>query len=455
MYGVLIKKELLALLTSGRFVVSVLVAVALAVSSAWVLVRNYEGEVRAHEAFSAAHGRQIGSYETGAETPLDSLSMGGRILDRAPPVLSVLVAGVYQEQPKAFWVSNYDGPTPETNLVENRLSELFALLDLRFVVGVVFSLLALLVAYDAISGERQKGTLRIILANPVSLRKILLAKWISLSAALALAFLLAFLLSLVIALLNPTVSFAAAEWLRLALIALVSVVYLSLFVTLGLFLSSLFRTPYAAIAVGLVIWVLAVIILPGFAAHGGALATPGLDFVATSAARQDDLGFDWREIMQGYVEQGHGDDEAVAMAEEFWQREVEPKLASHLARTNEGFLNRKSLVAERGRRLARLTPYGSLSFALTELAGTGVGEQLRFERAVERYQREFSAFIREQVRLGRHQEVGASDVPTFSYQPQPAAAFLAPIVVDIASLAVPILLLLFLTFVRMLRYDVR
>jgi ABC-type transport system involved in multi-copper enzyme maturation permease subunit len=454
MFFTLFRKEVRLHLLSSRFVFSILVGTILLVGSSWVLLRDQGDDVRAYQAFQAEHARQIGSYETGADTRLDSLAMGGRIVDRRPPELSFLLSGVHRELPKSLWVSKYDGPTPETNLVGNRLRELFALVDFRFVVGVIFSLLALLMSYDAINGEKQTGTLRLLLTNPVKVRTLLLAKWASLNTVLALAFLVAFLLSLSLGLLSPTVSLSGAGLIRLLLIAAVSLLYLAVFVTLGLLVSTLFREPYPAVATALLLWVILIFVVPGAAPYLSAMGETGPDYVGTAVNRQDDLGYNYRQVRQKYLDGGMDWTAASAATQKLWTEEVEPKRAANLSRSNEEFLNRKTRLVERGRDVARLSPYGGFSFAVTELAGVGVGEQLRFEAAVERYRRDFRDFIGRQDALGRQNEVTVAEVPPFQFE-SAEGRVANETLVDVAVLAAFVLLFFSGAFVRMLHYDVR
>lgn len=453
MFLTLFRKEVLLHIVSSRFIFSILVGTLLLVGSSWVLLRDQSDNLRSYQAFQAEHARQIGSYETGADTPLDALMQGGKIVDRRPPELSFLLAGVHQALPKSFWISRYDGPVPETNLVGNRLGELFALVDFRFVVGVIFSLLALLLSYDAVNGEKQSGTLKLILTNPVSIRNLLLAKWASLNVVLALAFLVAFLLSLGMALLSPTVTLTGAGLLHLLGIVMVSLLYMAVFVTLGLLVSTLFREPYPAVATALLLWVVVIFIVPGAAPYLSAMREPGADYVTISMNRQDRLGYNFRDTRDKYIEQGMDRAAASAATQKFFDEVVEPKRSANLARNNEDFLNHKARLVESGRDWARLSPYGSFSFAVTELAGVGVGEQLRFENAVEQYHRTFEDFIGRQQELKRH-DVTAADIPQFRFDNSRGGSGTETLV-DVAVLAAFILFFFSAAFVRMLRYDVR
>lgn len=451
----LIWKEVLGHVLSTRFAFSVTVAGVLMLSSTWVLLGHYHDQVASYQAFAAEHARQIGSYETGAETPLAALSMGGRILDRRPPALSFLVSGVYRDLPRSFWISAYDGPSPETNLVENRLRDLFELVDFRFIVGVVFALLALVLSYDAVNGERQAGTLRMIFANPVRIGEVLVAKWISLTGVLGVAFLVSFLGSLLLAAFDPLVSLGGTSPLRLLGLAALSLLYLAVFIGLGIFLSTLFASPSTSIAMGLAAWVLLVFVVPGAAAYLGASTVATPSFASAVARRQDDLGYDYRKIRQGYLDQGDDWQTAARRTDQLWRTEVEPKRAANVTRTNQTFLNRKAEVAHRGEVLARLSPYGTFSFAAARLAGTGIEEQLAFERAVERYRQEFTDFIHRQEESGRQSEVGAEDVPPFVWRGPSGDEVLHDFILQAGVLAFLGLLLLAASYVRMLRLDVR
>jgi ABC-2 type transport system permease protein len=455
MFMTLFRKEVLVQILSSRFVFSLLVGSALMVGSTWVLVRNYEEHVRSYQAFEAEHARQIGSYETGADTRLDALSMGGRILDRRPPALSFLLAGTYQDLPKSFWISNYDGPTPETSIVDNRVKQLFELVDFRFIVGVIFSLLALLLSYDAINGEKQTGTLRLTFANPVSIRHVLLAKWASLNVVLGSAFLVSFGISLAIALLSPAVVLDRDGALRLLLIVAVSLLYLSVFVAIGLLVSCLFREPYSAVAASILIWVLLVFVVPGAAPYLAAVSEKAPDYVGTVVSRQDDLGYNYREVRQKYLDEGKDWQTASRLTNDLWSNVVEPKLAANVSRANEEFLNRKVRLIGRGREIARLSPYGSFSLAVTGLAGVGVGGEIEFEKAAERYRREFKQFIQRQEEQSHPDAVSAGDVPTFRFEPPSAVPALEGAAFELGLLALLAVALFSASFLRMIHYDVR
>ena len=63
--------------------------------------------------------------------------------------------------------------------LNNPYLHLFSQIDLVFIFQVVLSLLSLLFAYDAIAGDWETGTLRLVLSHPIGRGKVLLAKYIA------------------------------------------------------------------------------------------------------------------------------------------------------------------------------------------------------------------------------------------------------------------------------------
>ena len=108
---------------------------------------------------------------------------GGRLnVARPPNPLSIFNVGLDKRLGNEIWISHGFVPTlwdTGTYKMTNPLLNLFTSIDLVFIFEVVLSLIALIFAYDAIAGERERGTLRLVVTHPVRRGQILLAKYIS------------------------------------------------------------------------------------------------------------------------------------------------------------------------------------------------------------------------------------------------------------------------------------
>ena len=110
---------------------------------------------------------------------------------------------------------------------DNPFRHLLASIDIVTVFQIFLSLLALVFAYDAIAGERENGTLHLILANPVGRGLIVLSKYLSAMICLILPVLISFLLALMLQLQSPVIDYSTADFLRIGGILLTTIMFMS------------------------------------------------------------------------------------------------------------------------------------------------------------------------------------------------------------------------------------
>jgi ABC-type transport system involved in multi-copper enzyme maturation permease subunit len=138
----------------------------------------------------------------------------------------------------------------------------FLSIDYAFVVRVILSLLVIFLVYDAIAGERQRGTLKLMLSNPLPRDTILLGKLLGGWCVVTALFTVASAASLLIVLLNPHIRAGADVALRFSGIYLASVGYLTVFFTLGLWVSVMINRPSAALITLLLAWITMTTVYP-------------------------------------------------------------------------------------------------------------------------------------------------------------------------------------------------
>ncbi|WP_017773601.1 ABC transporter permease [Paraburkholderia kururiensis] len=136
-------------------------------------------------------------------------------------------------------------------------------------------LIALILGFDALVGERERGTLNLLLSYPINRVQLLLGKYAGLAAALTCATLAGFgLAGIVIAVRAP-----AADWYQYAGFVISAVllgwVFLSLAVSASVFCAS--RTSASGVAIGLwffFVLVYDLLLLGALVATGGAVLGP-------------------------------------------------------------------------------------------------------------------------------------------------------------------------------------
>jgi len=188
-----------------------------------------------------------------------------------------LYAVIQPSQPPVPFLTLVRGLSAEVNLEDfdnDPLPVMFPLIDLTFIVTILLSLAALVLSYDAISGEREDGTLKLMLANSVPRGKIILGKLLGGVVTLLIPFLVGLAVGMVLLLLNPRVGWRGSDWGALGLMLVGAVVYLSLFFGLGILISSLHRSSASSIMTSLFVWVLLILVIPNLSPYAASLLRP-------------------------------------------------------------------------------------------------------------------------------------------------------------------------------------
>ncbi|RKU39687.1 hypothetical protein C6496_00210 [Candidatus Poribacteria bacterium] len=253
----LIRRELLDNLMTFRFAAAVFITLLLVVANTLVLLKDYE--------------RRLAAYNTALKTHQDKLrepkAYSGYELniDRPPNPLSIFNAGldkrlgnqvrIYHAFVPTLWDAKMHGS-------DNPFLNIFTSIDIIFIFEVILSLIALLFAYDALAGERERGTLRLVLAQQVRRGHILLAKYISAMLCLLIPLLLSLLLAMILLTGSRSISLSSDDFLRIGGIVLTSLAYLSVFYLIGMLISEVSRRTSTALMLSMFIWGFLVLVYP-------------------------------------------------------------------------------------------------------------------------------------------------------------------------------------------------
>ena len=230
MFFLLIRKELLEQLLSLRFAMACGICLAIMLSSIFVLAKDYQEALADYRTNVVMHGNEIEETQ--------NLVWDGIKLDKPLNPMQIFVRGVEEELSATAKVNAFTEPQFEVSYEGNPVVSLFPTIDLFYFVGVVMSLLAIAFSYDAVSGEKELGTLKLLMSYSVPRDTVVLAKWIGGYLAMIAPFLLSFLSGLVVVILFPTVELKESHWSALALILICSLLYLAAIHSLGILVSA-------------------------------------------------------------------------------------------------------------------------------------------------------------------------------------------------------------------------
>lgn len=404
MLGTLIEKEWKSVLLSPKFALTFAASTLLILLSIGVGIREYHAFTAQQESARALLNEELQEYTNWHMVQT-------RAFREADP-LQILVSGVHNDVGRLAPIHRSSAASLEQSVYsDDPVLAIFRSLDLTFIVQAVLSLFAILFTYDAINGERESGTLRLVFSGAVPRARFVLAKflgtWLGLALPLALPLLLG-LLAIVLA----RVPLSTGDWQRLGLFLGASALYLTLFLALGIAVSAWTKKPSTSFLILLTSWVVLVLVVPR-AALLSAIQMKPVPTVAQVESRKagferrawenyrHDLEERWRERRAPTVdmteeERDTFEDENLSnwMEEDDKARkELEKEIADNGQRLTEELRNQKQEQERLALQLSRFSPASAFRLAAMSLAGTDVHLKARYEEAARDYKEAFSQFI--------------------------------------------------------------
>jgi ABC-type transport system involved in multi-copper enzyme maturation permease subunit len=252
------KKQVLINLLSYRFVVGFILCQVLFVLATVILVKDYEDRVKAYGEAVSREEERIGQAKVYSDLVRPPLTVY-----KPPARLSPICTGFEKTLASQASLTYYRVPELEVGRQEkNGLLAVLGSLDLVTVIQLVLGLLVLLFAHDSVSGERERGTLALSLSGPLPRHVFLLGHYLGGMVTIVAVFLVGALLALFLMERSPAVDLGLDDWVRLGLIVLVSLVYLSALYLLGITASVLSKRSATALVVLLFFWIVFIVIFP-------------------------------------------------------------------------------------------------------------------------------------------------------------------------------------------------
>jgi len=243
MLKTIIAREFMNNIMNLRFMIGLVLCLIITVACIVILAHDYQQELADYNHRVNLQDDFLRNYAT-----------SGRMFRMIPG----------QKPPERFrpLIIGMSGDENSNSFDENPLPILFPSLDFLFIVTIIMSLLSILFSYDAVTGERQSGTLRLVIANSVPRTMILLGKFIGGVASLIIPFILALLVGVLYINLNPNIQWDGSAWAELGLLAAASMTFIMLFYLLGLMVSTFSRYSAISILNCLFLWVLLILVIP-------------------------------------------------------------------------------------------------------------------------------------------------------------------------------------------------
>ena len=467
MLSTIIQKELKDIISSSKFVLSFSVCSILILLTFYVGAQNYKVNRSQYEAAVQENLRSMEGVE-------DWRMIDHNIYMPPQPIASLVYGLSYDVGRNIEVKGRGELLAKSSRYEEDPIYAVFRFLDLDFLFQIILSLIAILFAYNAINGEKEQGTLRLIFSNSVPRDKFILGKLIGYFSAIFFPLFLAFLLGMLILLVSG-VPMSADDWTKLLLIIFTGFLYFGVFISLSIFISSITKHSSHSFLLLLVTWIFIVLIIPRSSVllAGNAVDVPSLDEIMFKKAQYSkQLGEEHMKKLGTFKPTSQ--DNMMQEFNEFMEKlngEREDKMNEFAEKLNEQRRNKQHEQQNLALAIARISPSTSYSLAVTNLAGTSLNMQRDYVEQADAYQNVFANFQREKTgmttgggimiitRVTEEDEeppvIDPTELPEFKYQPLNFASVFQNSITDIGLLLLYNIILFGASFVSFLRYDLR
>jgi ABC-type transport system involved in multi-copper enzyme maturation permease subunit len=465
----IIVKEIQDIIMSPKFVFTFLLCTILILLSIYTGINNYQSDQKEHSAAVALNQKNLENQQSWR-----LLASLGVIVNRKPEVLGTVVSGIQEAVGRQSRVNTAIDPTMEDSKYStNPIFAVFGALDLSFIVKIVLSLFAILFTFDAIVGEKERGTLKLALSNRVPKDKIILGKAIGGFISLLIPLIIPLILGLLILMIYPNISLSGGDWARLGIIFVMFLLYLSVFFTLGLFVSARTSRSSTSFLLLLFIWVTFVTIIPkaSIMIAGQIHPIPSVHEITgqKEAYLQEIVKESDVERTKFLKENPYPKEEADRKKWEedirAWAEDLQQNLTDKIDERNMA-IERDYQVKKHGQQrlavnLSRVSPASALMFSSMSLAKTGLDEHEKFLNSVKSYKPIFTKWVNTKmienldISGGMGPKPDISGMPRHEYVPDSLSNSVVRILPDVILMVFLIVFFFIGSYVSFIRYDVR
>jgi len=514
MFGALVGKEITETVLNLSFVIATFLCVVLIPLGMYVNRKDYEqrlaGYQREHQTYRQRHGTPA--------TPVTGHEEAQGF--RPPSILSIFASGLDPFVPDKVITSHLGFfQTVKESGIDNPQSLLFGKADFLFNVTFIVSLAALLFTFNTVSGEKEMGTLRLMIANSIPRSKILMSKILGKYIVLLIPFILSVLIALLILDDSPDVSIASMNvWPAFLVMLIATLLFIFGMVNLGICISAFTAHSMASIVLLFFVWTMFLLGVPKVAPIIAEIIHPVESEKILSFNKRivrEDVEKEYAQIKKETIDsemrkeldivhkmqkeasmelaarvraQGRepsfadfkNDAEFNEKNSKFNKRrreieasydpkiehlfnEYQKRIARELRKIEQDYRNRKNVQHSIVMNLVRISPVSSYMYIVSGLSGTGVTEPDNFVKNAQRFQDNVKEIFYDKVyyRFGRQKKIKGFNVfeppsfPDMRYHYPTLSEALQIHWPDMLLLALFDVLFCSLAFVKFSRYDVR
>jgi ABC-type transport system involved in multi-copper enzyme maturation permease subunit len=255
MVRTIVKREVLDNILSFKFMACVLVALILSIISTIVLTKDYQARLADYDKGLAIAQEKLSKIPVYSYLEVE--------IFKKPSPLSIFIPGTERERGNYITLTHRDIPTVlKGGLIKNEFSVVLSFFDLASMIVIVYTLLAILLSYNSVSGEKEDGALSLVLSNSIPRFKFLLGKYVGGLLSMIIPLTFSFGIGGLIVLFSQRMGISGGFWSDFLAFYILAILYLSSVILIGIFVSSQTKNPFTSLLILLTFYVITVFLLP-------------------------------------------------------------------------------------------------------------------------------------------------------------------------------------------------
>ena len=258
----IIQREFVSNVLTSRFMIGFIVCLLSTAVAVFVQVDDYEKRLAGYNTAAReaeAEAREWDIYSKikprahRKPNPLGIFNVGAENFG-ANTVTVELAKPIFK-----FTIPIWGAPTQKRGS-DNPFLAMFLTVDVIFIFQILLSILTILFAYNSISGEREDGTLKLVLSNAIPKDTLVLGKYLGGMLSLVPIVVVSLIVALLLALFSPATAFDIKDMAHIVLIFAVSLLYVSTWYLLGFLLSVWTKEAATTLILSMFIWVILTVV---------------------------------------------------------------------------------------------------------------------------------------------------------------------------------------------------
>ena len=294
MFWQIIKKEFHQNIITSRFIIGTMLCIIFMIAVKITLLDEQKMMIDAYNRKSTENENNFKKFYVYSTITTEAL--------KPPEPLAIFHEGVSKKLGGVITITRQEVPYESSRYVlDNPFLGIFQSIDVVLIFKLVMSLLALLFAFDMFSGEKENGTLKLVLSTRLSRAQLFMGKYFGGLLSLTAALFPSFIIGLLILLFAPFIKLTLDMFTRIFLIYFISIIFTASFFSIGALISCTTHRSVVSLAISLFIWVVLVIALPNLGDYIGSQLKK-VEQSRIVADRVTAIDQEFRQVLKDYRE---------------------------------------------------------------------------------------------------------------------------------------------------------